>query len=172
MADVTEYAPDLLFLSPAFPAAFQATLSTLSLLTPSIVLAALDTLRAIIGHESLLSQQPLQGSQSLRPTEASPAAFAHYAAAIRAVVTATSYQLVSMLLDGLVDGAGEDTASNVLTVLRVLSIQFPAELTAALPSAVEQLSDKMATASEKAEFLQRYNTCVRSFYDLVRSHEH
>jgi hypothetical protein len=79
-----------------------------------------------------------------------------YATAIRAVVDATAVQLVDILLDGLLEGA-DDTSSNVLTVLRLLSVQFPRQLAAGVPPALERLSTKVASAAEKVEFLGKFN---------------
>lgn len=148
--DVSEYAPDVLFLSGALPAAFQATLSTLSLYKPSIVIAALDGLRAMVGHEAL-QFNPADPSYS----PAQQQAFPLYASALRQVIAASSSQLVGILVDILVNG-DEDASMGVLTVFRLLSIQFPGELAEGLVSAVDQLPTKVASVEEKADFMARF----------------
>lgn len=150
LCDVCEYTPALLFLSPVFPAAFQTILSTLTLLTPETVLAALDTLRAIIGHDSL----------QYDPSDLNPPPFQqhfpHFAAAIRSIVTNNMPQLVTLLLDGLVMGF-EDEASNVLTAFRLLSMQFSEGLAVVVPGAVESLQSKTLGIEERKEFVVRFN---------------
>lgn len=151
--------PDEIFLSSAFPAAFQSVLTALTLLTPQIVLTALDALRDVIGHEAL-------NWDSSNPPQLSPHEqhkyrnYPQFYAAIRSVVEASAVQLVQLLLDVLVGGA-EDEPYTVITILRMLSIQFPAVLAANVPVSVEQLSTKAAAPAEKAEFLTKFNACVR-----------
>ncbi|GAA5899857.1 hypothetical protein JCM5296_006198 [Sporobolomyces johnsonii] len=149
-----DYAPDHIFLSTAFPAAFQSTLTALTLLSPQVVLNALDAVRAIVGHDSL-HYDP--SDPHLPP--AMHATYPNYVAAIRAVIEATSVQLLQLLLDVLV-GGGEDEPYNVLTILRLLSIQFPMVLAANVPAAVELLPAKVAGPAEKAEFLNRFNSAI------------
>ncbi|GAA5861972.1 hypothetical protein JCM1840_006893 [Sporobolomyces johnsonii] len=149
-----DYAPDHIFLSTAFPAAFQSTLTALTLLSPQVVLNALDAVRAIVGHDSL-HYDP--SDPHLSP--AMHATYPNYVAAIRAVIEATSVQLLQLLLDVLV-GGGEDEPYNVLTILRLLSIQFPMVLAANVPAAVELLPAKIAGPAEKAEFLNRFNSAI------------
>ena len=141
----------MLFLSGALPAAFQATLSALTLLSPAIVIAGLDGLRSMVGHEAL-QFDPTDPSYSAAQQHAFPL----YAAALRQVIAAASSQLVGSLVDILVHGV-EDTSMGVLTLFRLLSIQFPAELAEGLVSAVDQLETKVASVEEKAEFMARFS---------------
>ncbi|GAA6029887.1 hypothetical protein JCM8097_009154 [Rhodosporidiobolus ruineniae] len=149
-----EAAPDHIFLSAAFPAAFQSVLTALTLPGVRIVLAALDTLRAIVGHDALhyTPEDP-----HLSPAQ--HAVFPSYVAAIRTIVEAAATQLTQLLLDVLV-GGGEDEPYNVLTILRLLSIQFPTVLAATVPAAVELLPLKAAGPAEKAEFLAKFNGAI------------
>ncbi|GAA5979043.1 hypothetical protein JCM5350_004214 [Sporobolomyces pararoseus] len=150
--------PDGIFLSSAFPAAFQSVLTALTLLTPQIVLTALDAIRDVVGHESL-------SWDSSNPPHLSPYEqqrfqnYPQFQVAIRAVVEASAVQLVQLLLDVLV-GGGEDEPYTVITILRMLSIQFPTVLAANVPVAVEQLPTKAAAATEKAEFLTKFNAAL------------
>lgn len=154
LCDVIEHCPSLLFLSPVFPSALQSTLSTLTLMSPQIVLTALDVIRAVIGHESLQHDPATD-----RDTSPFVAQYPLYAAAIRSAMDTVSFQLVGILLDVLVGGY-EDTSSNVLTVFRLLSMQFSAQLAAAIPAALEAMPIKVASLAEKEEFLVKFNTCV------------
>lgn len=142
--DLLEYHPELLLLSPSLSAVFQTLLSSTTLLAPQIVLSTLDALRGIVGHESLQSPSPF------------PAAFG---SAIRTVVDGASGALIPALLGLLVDGF-EDAATNILTILRLLAVQFPMQLTREVPLAVEQLPGKTVSGAERAEFLTKFTGCV------------
>lgn len=132
-------APSLIFLSPAFPSAFQSVLTTLTLPSARIVMSALEVIRAIVGHDAL------------------EAASSPFAPPIRAVVESTAQQSIPLLLDVLV-GGGEDEPYNVLTILRLLSLQFPTLLAATVPPAIELLPVRAASQQEKADFLNRFNS--------------
>ncbi|KAJ8296639.1 hypothetical protein OF846_000989 [Rhodotorula toruloides] len=149
-----ESAPQNIFTSPAFPAAFQCTLTALTLPSPRIVLAALDAVRAVVGHDSL---HPESNGSFASPSQ--QAAFPTYATAIRAIIESTATQLMQLLLDVLV-GGGEDEPYNVLTILRLLSIQFPTVLAQTIPAAVELLPARAAGPADKAEFLAKFNGAI------------
>ncbi|KAK4333544.1 mRNA transport regulator MTR10 [Rhodotorula toruloides] len=149
-----ESAPQHIFTSPAFPAAFQCTLTALTLPSPRIVLAALDAVRAVVGHDSL---HPETNGSFASPSH--QAAFPTYATAIRAIIESTATQLIQLLLDVLV-GGGEDEPYNVLTILRLLSIQFPTVLAQTVPAAVELLPARAAGPADKAEFLAKFNGAI------------
>lgn len=109
----------------------------------------------MIGHESLswdTSNPPQLDPSEQRKFRNYP----QFQVAIRSVVEASAVQLVQLLLDVLV-GGGEDEPYTVITILRMLSIQFPTVLAANVPVAVEQLPTKAAAAVEKAEFLAKFN---------------
>lgn len=144
VTDLIEYSPSSLFLSSALPAAFQSTLSSLTLLRPDIVMAALDAIRGIVGHESLQSNAAVLAPNS-----------DNTGAAIRAVIEATSAQLVELLVSGLVDGP-EDASSSMVTVLRLLSIMFAPQLAATVPEAIANLQSKSLSDEESTEFLSRF----------------
>ncbi|BGP37073.1 Nuclear import receptor [Rhodotorula kratochvilovae] len=146
--------PDHVFLSPAFPTAFQSSLTALTLPSVRIVLAALDTIRAVVGHDSLPydpADQYLSAGQH--------ASYPGFATAIRAVIEANGTQLIQLLLDVLV-GGGEDEPHNVLTILRLLSIQFPVLLAQTVPAAVEQLPQRAAGPADKQEFVGKFNAAI------------
>lgn len=134
-------APSLIFLSPAFPSAFQSVLTALTLPSVRVVITALDAIRAVVGHDAL--EDP-----------SSP-----FAAPIRAVVESTAQQSIPLLLDVLV-GGGEDEPYNVLTILRLLSMQFPTLLAQTVPPAIELLPVRAASQQEKAEFLSRFSGAI------------
>lgn len=150
--------PDEILLSTAFPSAFQSVLTALTLLTPQIVLTALDALRDVIGHEAL-SWDPSNAAQLPPFQQQKFQNYPQFSMAIRAVVEASAVQLVQLLLDVLV-GGGEDEPYTVITILRMLSLQFPSVLAANVPVAVEQLPTKAAGPSEKVEFLEKFNAYV------------
>lgn len=137
MLTLIDSAPSLIFLSPAFPSAFQSVLTALTLPSPRVVITALDAIRAVVGHDAL--EDP-----------SSP-----FAAPIRAVVESTAQQSIPLLLDVLV-GGGEDEPYNVLTILRLLSMQFPTLLATTVPPAIELLPVRAASQQEKADFLSRF----------------
>ncbi|GAA5924291.1 mRNA transport regulator MTR10 [Sporobolomyces koalae] len=150
--------PDEILLSSAFPAAFQSVLTALTLLTPQIVLTALDALRDVIGHEAL-GWNPANASQLAPYEQAKYRNYVQFQTAIRAVVEASAIQLVQLLLDVLVAG-GEDEPHSAITILRMLSIHFPTVLAANVPVSVEQLVSKAAAPAEKAEFLVKFNAAI------------
>ncbi|GAA5997066.1 mRNA transport regulator MTR10 [Rhodotorula paludigena] len=152
-----EVAPDHIFLSSAFPAAFQSVLTALTLPSVRIVLTALDTIRAVVGHDCLSSPDGSYSDLPLSPAQR--AAYPLYVPAIRAVVEATSTQLVQLLLDVLVAG-GEDEPYNCMTILRLLSIQFPTVLAQTVPAAVELLPARAAGPAEKQEFLNKFASAI------------
>ncbi|GAA6059173.1 hypothetical protein JCM10212_005518 [Sporobolomyces blumeae] len=152
--------PDEILLSAAFPAAFQSVLTTLTLLSPRIVLTALDALRDIIGHEAL-NFDPSNPGQLAPFEQEKMRNYATFQTSIRAVVEASGVQLVQLLLDVLVAG-GEDEPYTVITILRILSIYFPTVLAANVPVAVEQLAPKAAAPADKAEFLQKFDLAARN----------
>jgi transportin-3 len=115
----------------------------------------------VVGHDSLHPEP--SGSFSF---PAQQAAFPAYASAIRAIVESTATQLMQLLLDVLV-GGGEDEPYNVLTILRLLSIQFPTVLAQTVPAAVELLPARAAGPADKAEFLTKFNGCVREFSPIL-----
>lgn len=67
------------------------------------------------------------------------------------------FQLVGLLLDGLVKGL-EDTASNVLTCFRLLSIQFSDSFKVNVQLALEGLESKALSGEVRREFLNRFNS--------------
>ncbi|KAM0745613.1 ARM repeat-containing protein [Meredithblackwellia eburnea MCA 4105] len=138
--DLIEYHPDILLSSPSFGATFQILLSSTTLLSPVIVLSALDNIRAVIGHESLVS------------ATAFPAAFGQ---AIRGVVDAAGGLLVQVLMQSLVDGV-EDASTTVLTIFRMLAVQFPQVLVAHVGPTVEGLPEKLVGRQEKVEFMSKF----------------
>ncbi|KDE02798.1 hypothetical protein MVLG_06657 [Microbotryum lychnidis-dioicae p1A1 Lamole] len=142
--NLVEQSPDVILPSPAFPAAFQAVLSTLTLYSPHTVLAALDAVRSVVGHDALRSPGPSAFSTTIKTT-----------------ISSTAQQLVSLLIDALVEG-DEDITGNVLTVLRLLSIQFANELVQNVPTAVGHLPTRIASEEEKKEFLGRFEASVSS----------
>lgn len=142
----------MFLLSPNFPYAFQACISALTVHSSQIVLAALDAVRAIIGHEALQLD-----TNNLPPNPPSyVAAYPAYALAIRTVVEQSSAQLIGLLIETLVEG-DEDASTNVLTIIRLLSIQFGPVLAQTVPGVIETMSNKILSDSDKVEFASKFN---------------
>ncbi|EPQ28739.1 uncharacterized protein PFL1_03542 [Pseudozyma flocculosa PF-1] len=157
--------PSLMYLSPVFPHAFRTALSALTLYKPEIVDVALDFIREVVGHDSLslppsasqpgtplpaqiISSDPRQGPSMEEMTA--------FAAGIRQVVGQQGYQLVSLLLTGLVTHFSPDSMPVVVTVLRVLSAGFPNEVAAWIAPAVEQLPTSNVPTNDKAQFVDKF----------------
>ncbi|KAM0788019.1 hypothetical protein ACM66B_006218 [Microbotryomycetes sp. NB124-2] len=204
VTSVIEYAPDVLFMSPSLPAAFQATLSTLTLLSPAILLSALDAVRATIGHECLQFDhndphlppvfapmypqfanqiRSVLSSSVLLPLErfdpASSAVASTTTTTGSATTLTTGSVLVTLLLNALVEGH-EDLTSSVLTLFRLLSLQFTDTLSNALLSSsstvaadsslqhvslaqgLDSLDERVVSSQDKLEFAQRYQAALTS----------
>lgn len=144
---MAEYAPSIVFNSPAFPAALQCVTAATTLAFPNIVMAALDTLREIIGHESLA------------PNPSTPAAFVAFAPVIKSTVATIAPQLVPTLIQTLVDGI-EDASSSILTILRLMAVDFEQQLVQAVPSAVQALPPKYMSEQDKAQFMTKFGEAV------------
>ncbi|OBZ78618.1 Uncharacterized protein C11G11.07 [Grifola frondosa] len=88
MLQMIEFAPDVLFTSPAFAIAFRAAMAALTLIHSDIIFAALDLIRSILTHDCLapVSNVP------------PPPKFPLYAAAIRPVIEKEGLELTGYLL--------------------------------------------------------------------------
>jgi len=142
LIQMTEFTADVLFPSPSFPTSFGVVLSSLNLLQPEIVFASLDLVRNIIGHDALL---PVPGMQQ-------PATYTVYAEAIRKTVEQQGFQLVGLLLSGLITHFPEDSNNNVTTIFRILARLWPSDLVSWLPSVLEQLPTSTLPVAAKNQF--------------------
>ena len=119
---------------------------------PQILLGALDAVRAVIGHESL-QYDPSDPHLSPQLAQAYP----QFATSIRSVVSepGAARELVRLLLDALVDGH-DDLTSNVLTMFRLLGIQFAPQLVANVPLALDALDARVVGHDDKVAFAQKF----------------
>ena len=152
LLQIVDFAPDILFPSPAFPASFGAAIAGLTLVQVEICYVALEFLRIVLTHDALLPPTSgVEGTPAVVPPK-----FPIYAQAIRDVVVKQGFQLLGCLLTGFVGDFDEDTTSQVVTIFRAMSGTFPAEMGAWLPAVVEQLSSSIP-ASVKEQFMGDYN---------------
>lgn len=141
-----DFFPDYVLLSSTFPACFQTVLTALTLVQQDILFPALDVLRVILAHESLAP-----------PTDVPPLPkFPQYAAAIRQVVNSNGFQLVGIVLTGLVTYFPEDTSHIVVSLFRIMAGLWPTELQTWLQPVVEQIPASVLPLPAKAQFLSDF----------------
>lgn len=136
-----DFFPEFVFLSPTFPACFQTILTALTLVPQDILFPALDLLRVLLAHESLVSSDVPE-----------PPTFPRYAAAIRQVVAQNGFQLVGIVLTGLVTYFPEDTTQLVVSLFRIMAGVWPTELKAWIFPVVEQIPAASLPLPAKAQF--------------------
>ena len=138
---LVDHAPDVLFPSPAFAIAFRAAMAGLTLIQTDIVFTALDFVRDVLTHDCL------------NPQPNPPPKFPVYAAAIRPVVEAEGLELVGCLLTGLTGDFPEESASSVVTIIRIISMLWSAQLVSWLPLVLQQLPSATTPDQAKTTFL-------------------
>lgn len=146
LLQMIDYAPDILFPSPAFSIAFKAAMASLTLVQTDIVFAALDFIRSVITHDCLDPSLP-----------SPPPKFPIYAGAIRPVVELEGPALTGYLLTGIVGDFPEESASTVITILRHLSKLWPAQMLQWVPVVLQQLPSASTPDQAKTDFLHDMN---------------
>lgn len=146
LSTLIEYTPQIPLSSPSFPSIFRTVLAALTLFSPSVISAALDLLRTILGHESLLDP-------TLSPS------YPQFAQTIHTAVQSNSTQLIQLLLQELIK-LEDETSSSVLTLFRVLALGFSDVLGREIPIALGGIEDRIVSSTEKIEFLQKFSTYV------------
>lgn len=141
LLQMIDYAPDVLFPSPAFPIAFRAALASLTVIHTDIIFAALDFIRGIVTHDCLI------------PSSTPPPTFPIYAGAIRPVVQKEGPELTGYLLSGTVGDFPEESASTVVTIFRQLAALWQQDLLSWLPVILQQLPASAVPDQVKAQFL-------------------
>ena len=131
-----DYAPDIIFPSPAFPVAFRAALAALTVVHTDIIFAALDLIRGIVTHDCLI------------PSSSPPPKFPIYAAAIKPVVQKEGPELTGFLLSGMVGDFPEESASTVVTIFRQLAVLWQQELLSWLPVILQMVCTYFALTFE------------------------
>jgi len=156
LLQVYDYMPETLILSPSFPPIFQTILTALTLVQVDINYPALDLLRRILAHDSLINPPgtPSAG-QSNQNTM--------FATAIRQSMAEQGFQLVGLVLTGLVTYFVEDTNSLVITIFRILADLWPNELATWLPPVLEQIPTATLSLPAKSQFLSDFGRYVMAF---------
>lgn len=158
LLELVEHAPDVFFQSSAFPLAFRATMTALTIIHSDIIFRALDLFRIILTHDCLTPNTP------------QPPKFPVYAAAINGVVESEGFTFVGYLLAGLIGHFPEDSTSTVVSIFRMLAALWTAQLLAWLPPILEQLPTAAAPNQAKAQFLAdvtRYAKYKHSLFVLT-----
>lgn len=161
--NLAERTPSIIFLSPAFPSSVQIAISATALLNPNVSHDGLDTVRIIVGHDSLNPQQsPFNEADKLsaRDKQHLPA----YAAAIRQVFSENGIgqQLVQTLLTRLVTDFHEDNAPLCITVARLLAQSFRDEMAIWIPIAVQGLPPRSIKDTERDAFLANCSKALQA----------
>jgi transportin-3 len=134
-------APDILFVSSAFPLAFRAAMTGLTVVHTDIIFAALDFFRVVLAHDCL------------DPQAVSPPKFPIYATAIHDAVRANGLTLVACILNGLVGDFPEEATSTIVSIFRIIAYVWPTQLSTWLPQVLEQLPLQSAPIQAKSQFL-------------------
>jgi transportin-3 len=143
LLQLVDVAPDIFFLSSAFPISFRASMAALTLVHTDIIFASLDLFRVVLTHDCL-------SSISSTP---SPPKFPIFASAIRTVFEKEGFDFVGYLLNGLVGDFPEDSTSVVVSIFRVISFVWPSQLLSWLPPILQQLPSTSTPIEAKAQFL-------------------
>jgi transportin-3 len=157
LLQMVDFTPDLMFLSPAFPHAFGAVLSSLTLLSSHITFAALDFVRIVVNHDCMIAAVQIRGSAPTTPQPPVPPKFPLYAAAIRQVIDDQGFQLVGLLLTGLVSTLPEDSTSIVVSIFRILAPIWSNEMLAWLPPVMDQIPAATLPVQAKQQFITDFN---------------
>lgn len=142
--NMVEFAPDIFFESSAFPAAFHITLAALTLIHTDTIFASLDLIRMVLTHDCLNSASH----------EAPPPKFPLYANAIHQAVDKEGFEFTSLLLTGLVGNFPEETASIIVTLMRVLASLWPVQLQQWIPVILQRLPVTSVPEEAKVRFMK------------------
>jgi len=143
-------APDILFVSSAFPLAFRAAMTGLTVVHSDIIFAALDFFRVVLTHDCL------------DPQAVPPPKFSIYATAIRDAVVANGLTLVAYILNGLVGDFPEEATATIVSIFRIIAYVWPTQLLAWLPQVLEQLPLQSATTQAKSQFLSEVSAAINT----------
>ncbi|KAG8932286.1 Nuclear import receptor [Tulasnella sp. 418] len=147
-----EYSPEVVLLSASFSKTFQANLTSLTLVHPDVIFPALDFVYSVLGHEAL--------NPDAAESKDVPAKFPLFAAAIRKAVAESGFQMVALILTGLVTHFPEDSTSIVSTIFRIVAGLWPTELATWLPTVLEQVPPSSLAPAAKTQFLTEFGAAV------------
>ncbi|KAH8102540.1 ARM repeat-containing protein [Cristinia sonorae] len=157
LLQIFNFAPDVLFPSPAFPSAIRAAITSLTLVQADVVFAALEFLHGVVTHDSLL------------PSSSPPPKFPTYAAAIRSVIEKDGLELSGYLLSGLTGDFPEETAPFIVDIFRSLATLWSSQLLAWLPTILQQLNGIVVPDQAKSAFLADVTRAINTAqFDKVK----
>ncbi|KAI9445107.1 ARM repeat-containing protein [Lactarius indigo] len=159
LMNMVEFAPDIFFESSAFPASFHIALAALTLIHTDTIFASLDLIRMILTHDCLNSA----------PLEPLPPKFPLYANAIHQAIDKEGFEFTSLLLTGLVGDFPEETASTIVTLMRVLASLWPIQLQQWIPVILQRLPVSSVPEEAKVRFMKDLGDAIRvKQYDKVK----
>lgn len=127
-------------------------MAALTLVHSDIIFRCLDLFRIIITHDCLLPGVP------------QPPKFPLYAAVIREVINEEGFAFIGYLLSGLVGEFPEDSTSSVVSIFRVFSALWTAQLLSWLPQVLEQLPTATTPNQAKSQFLTDVTRSVHTIF--------
>lgn len=136
-------APDIVIFSSHLPSTLAFISSSLGSVDLKVIRRSVDYLLSLLGHDVFMVDQRAKVS---RPEETE--------AAIRNAVQQTGFSWVTAMLKGMISDY-EDTATCV-TAFRSLAAHFPAELAQWVPAALQQVSPKVLSQSDRDTFLAQF----------------
>lgn len=143
---ILEHTPDIFFESPAFSVIFFPLLGALTVVQTDVIWASLEVIRTILTHNCL------------EPQPNPPPKFPVFATAISQAIEKNGFDLVSLLLSGIVNQFPEESISTVVTSIRVIAALWPAQLLQWLPRALQDLTS--APAQAKTQFMEEITSAM------------
>jgi transportin-3 len=138
---LADFAPDIFYLSSAFPSAFRVLLASLTMIHTDVVYAGLDLLRIILTHDCL------------HPSVPNPPNFPLYANSINAAIENMGFDLVGYLLSGIVGEFEEAVMSAVVSIFRSIATLWPSQLVSWLGPVLQQLPEAAVSNQSKEQFM-------------------
>ncbi|KAI0080303.1 ARM repeat-containing protein [Panus rudis PR-1116 ss-1] len=143
-----DYAPDILFTSPALGVAFRAAMAALTLVQTDAVFAALEIIRSILTHDSLV------------PSPTQPPEYATFAANIRPVVEQEGLALCGYVTSGLTGDFPEETTAAVVAIFRPLAALWPNQLVSWMTAVLQQLPSTSVPDQAKSTFVSEMQRAI------------
>lgn len=165
-------APWILLLSPHLERAVRLALEALDLYQASTVQGALNFMRDLVGHESLLLPPPADGAVTAEMMAAAARApgagdtqsATTFALLLRGVLTSGSApmgaQLVRTLLLGLTGKLDPDDQPITISILRMVAGAFPALSLQWVEAALPALPASSVSQADKEKFVETYRSAL------------
>lgn len=119
-------------------------MAALSLIHSDVVFASLNFIRIVMTHDCLIPHA----------LSTPPPKFPIYATAIKQVVDKEGFDLVGLLLAGLVGDFPEETSSSTISIFRVLATMWSAEVVAWCPAVLQRLPTTSVPDQAKTQFMK------------------